>query len=197
MKIILAREHLVALELAQRDSRVPTSSERQEITRIINFWSKAYNDPNVNDVNLKNPLSERDVFLLCSSCCPEIIELTFQLLALQGEFSVNPESETSLLLGVWWYCPQIFRLLLAEKGWNIRTDLTDTLRNIRFRVRYYRRPKKVQRHKGYRDKGTLPDRQRVLRQSCLSEYYAEELRYLIERDKNLRDTIELLYGLIS
>jgi hypothetical protein len=197
VKLTLAREHLVALDLAHRDKRDPTPSERREITRIINFWSKVYNDPNVDDVSLKNPLSERDVFLLCSSCCPEIIELTFQLLTLQGQFSVNPESETSLLLGVWWHCPEIFRVLLSEKGWNIRTDLTETLRNIRFRVRYYRRPKKVQRHRGYRDKGTLPDRQRILRQSCLSEYYAEELKNLIERDKCLHDTIELLYGLIS
>lgn len=195
MKIQIQREHLQTLSLGMAD-RSPTSRERNEIRRIINVWSAAGSDPNVSEITLKNFISERDVILLLSSCCPEIIELTFQILTLQRDFSVNPESETSLLLGVIWFYPNAFRVLISERGWRYRDDVSETLQKIRIRKHYKRHPKKQQRIRGYRDKGNLPDSQRVLRQKCLSDYYAEEVYRALRYEKELRDTLELIFGMI-
>lgn len=200
MYIILPvfREYLEPLPIRSSLARDCSPGEIKELNRIFSLFAKAGSDPNVSNVTLKDPLSERQILYILNSDCAELIEAMFQILALgEQKFSLDSNNKYSLLLHILYNCPQILPVLRTEYGWKHVPDCTDTLRSIRVYIQYYRRPKRTQRHRGYRDKGSLPDEQFKLRQSCLSEYYAHEAKLIIEHDRELKDTIEFLVGLLQ
>jgi hypothetical protein len=86
---------------------------------------------------------------------------------------------------------------MREFGLTIREDLTDVLMNVRVRVIYKKRPKRSQRPRGYRDKGSNPTQQQKFRRQLCFDEAAEEARYLIQRDRELSDTLDYLKGLIQ
>lgn len=185
---------VIPTELNNRFTRSATQKERKEINRIISQWSSIYSDPNVTEVSLVNFISERDLLLIYASCCPEIIETVLQVLTLQRQYTVNPEVESSLLFGVLFLYPELFEILLIEKGWNYRSDVSEQLENIRFYKTYSQRPKKVQRKRGYTDQGSLKPTAKRLREECLTDYYLEEYNRMIQYDQQVRDTLQILAG---
>jgi hypothetical protein len=86
---------------------------------------------------------------------------------------------------------------MRQFGLSIQDDLTDVLKNIRVRVIYKRRPKRSQRPRGYRDRGNLPSQQSQLRRKLTFDEAAEEAYFLIQRDRELSDTLDFLIGLIQ
>ena len=184
--------------IRSRYARNLTPGEEHELNRIFEYLSKKGSDPNVQDVYLKEPLSQRQILLILSSDCSELIEAMFQLLAMAGQrFTLEENNNYSWQLFFLFYCPQLLEVLRTQQGWMHRSDCTDQLREIRVFVKYYRRPKRQQRHKGYRDKGSLPDEQFKLRSECLTEYYAEQARLLCEHDRELQDAIQIMIGYLQ
>lgn len=177
-------------------TRSPTSTESQQIRRIVLALERGLSDENVSDVFVQNEISPRDAILLCSSACPEVIELVLLLLAYQKDWSINPEHETSLLIGVLALEPRLFVPLLEAKGWRYQSDTSDILKNIRIKYHWKRRPRAAQRRRGYSDKGSLPDEQKRLRNACLSQYYIEQFEELQRSDREIRDTLEILRGML-
>lgn len=196
--VLLDSIRLCPLTVRSHLARNLTPGEQQELARIFTYFSKKGSDPQVSDVYLKDPLSQRQILYILSSDCAELIEGMFQILALAGQkISLDSNNQYSLLLFLTFYHPELLPVLRTQCNWNSVPDCTDVLKQIRVYVKYYRRPKRTQRHKGYRDKGSLPDQQFKLRQECLTEYYAYEAKLLSERDKELKDTIEVLFGALS
>lgn len=186
------------LVIRSRYARSLTQSEQHELSRIFSYFAKQGSDPNVQDVFLKDPLSHRQILFILSSDCADLIEAMFQILALANQkISLDENNEYSLQLFSLFCHPELLNVLRQQKGWNHIPDCTDQLKQIRVYVKYYRRPKRSERHKGYRDKGSLPDEQFKLRQECLTEYYAQEAKLLCDHDRELRDTIEVLFGLLQ
>lgn len=189
---------LCPLVIRSNFARSVTRSEQQELNRIFTYLSKEGSDPNVQEVFLKDPISQRQVLYILSSDCAYLIEAMFQLLAISGQnFRLEENDAYSLQLFVLFYHPELLPVVRNTRGWGHVADCSDILRQIRVYVKYKRRPKRTQRKRGYQDKGTLPDVQYRLRQGCLTEYYAEQARKIIEHDKGLRDTIELTFGFLS
>lgn len=173
-------------------------SEKQELKRIFTYFSTLGSDPNVQDVYLKEPLSQRQILYILSSDCAELIEAMFQILALaQQKFSLDENSIYSFQLFILFHHPELLPVMRIQQGWEHISDCSDILKNIRVYVKYYRRPRRLQRHKGYRDKGSLPDVQFRLRQDCLTEYYAEQARLQANHDQELKDMIEVAFGLMQ
>lgn len=177
-------------------TRQLSSGEEKELRRIFKVITDAGSDPNVQDVYLKNPISQRQLEMILSSQCPKLIEATFMLL----EFDRHPFKVQNDKYSLWLYAltrhPEILPVLQQELHWSYRSDLSDVLKEIRVYILYYRRPKRAQRHKGYRDKGSMQPEQTRLRQSCLTDYYAELAEQLARTDREFRDTVELLVGSI-
>lgn len=175
-----------------------TASERQELRRIFTYFAKLGSDLNVQSVELKSPISQRQVLYILSSDCAELIEAMFQLLALSGQnFHLEENNCYSFQLFMLFFHPELLPVMRVQQGWGHISDCSDILKEIRVYVRYYRRPTRTQRHKGYRDKGSLPDKQFQLRQGCLTEYYAEQARIIAEHDRELHDMIEVAFGFLS
>jgi len=172
--------------------------ESLEINRILKFLEKEGSDPNVLDVRLKNDLSQREILMFLSSGCPELINFLGILLAYSNtSFSLNISDRYSIILFVIQRCPQVLPVALKEFGLTVQDDLSDILKNVRIRVIYKRRPKRSQRHRGYRDKGSLPSRQSQFRRQLSFDEAAEEAEYLIQRDRELRNTLDFILGWIS
>jgi hypothetical protein len=178
--------------------RQPKAREQIEINRILSFLAKETSDPNVQEVKLKNDLTQREILMFLSSGCPELINFLGILLAYSTErISLNTGDRYSLLLFVINRCPQVLPTALREFGLSVQEDLSDILRNIRIRVIYKKRPKRSQRHRGYRDKGSMPTQQQVFRKILSFDEAAEEAEYLIQRDRELKDTLDFILGWIS
>jgi len=178
--------------------RKPTFGECREMSRIIYHISSAGSDPNVSDVYLKNSLSPRQFLMLLSSECLEIINFAFTLDVFERtDFQASLEDKYS----IWLLClakyPEALNVLRTELGLTAQTDVSNILKTIRVYKRYYRRPKRTQRHRGYRDKGNLPSEQEIFwRQTRLDEA-VQELDLRRQRDKELNDLVDLLFGAIQ
>lgn len=174
------------------------NSESREINRILTYLAKETNDPNVSDVKLKNDLSPREILMFLSSGCPELINFLGILLAYSGYgISLNTNDRYSIILFVIQRSPEVLPTALREFGLTVQEDLTDILRNVRIRVIYTKRPKRTQRHRGYRDKGSLPTGQAIFRRQLSFDEAAEEAGYLIQRDRELKNTLDFILGWIS
>lgn len=192
--------NLVTLGTSIQSSQVtrdPTSNERIQVSRIMRALERPESDSNIEDYFLQGDLSPKAIFYLLSSGCPQVIELTLLLLAIQGGGNINPEHEYSLLLGILHLEPRLFPILLEYKGWKYQNDVSDVLRDIRIKYRWKRRPRAKERIRGYRDHGTLPDEQHRLRQACLSKYYVEQFEQLSRTDREVHDTLAILEGYLS
>lgn len=178
-------------------TRPLASGEKQELERIFKVISDAGSNLNVQDVYLKSPISQRQLMMILSSRCPQLIEATFMLL----EFNRQPFRVQSDKYSFWLFAltrhPELLPVLQSELHWSYQSDLTDVLREIRVYIQYYRRPKRTQRHKGYRDQGSMQPEQTRLRQSCLTDYYAEQAEQLARTDREFRDAVELMVGMIQ
>jgi hypothetical protein len=178
--------------------RKATFNECREMSRIIYHIQSAGSDPNVSDVYLKNSLSPRQFLMLLSSECLEIINFAFFLDVFeQTNFQASLEDKYSLWLLCLAKYPEALNVLRSELRLTAQTDVSNILKTIRVYKRYLRRPKRTQRHKGYRDKGHLPSEQEIFqRQTRLDEAVLEiELRR--QRDKELNDLVELFFGMIQ
>lgn len=179
-------------------ARELTPSEGKELNRIFTYFGKLGSDPNVSNVSLRNPISQRQILYILSSDCAELIEAMFQLLALAGQtFHLEENNFYSFQLFMLVYHPELLPVMRVQQGWTHVSDCTDILKEIRVYVEYYRRPTRTQRHKGYRDKGSLPDEQFRLRQGCLTEYYAEQARLIAQHDRELHDMLEIAFGFLQ
>lgn len=183
-------------EFFTNGARPCTAGEKTELRRIFKVLTEAGQDPNVQDVYLKNPISQRQLLMILSSQCPQLIEATFQLLAFnRQEFRVGNDKYS-----IWLYAltrhPEILPVLVNELHWSYQPDLTDVLKEIRVYKQYYRRPKRPQRHKGYKDQGSQQPEQSRLRQQCLIDYYAEQAEQLARTDREFKNYIEFLVGAI-
>jgi hypothetical protein len=175
--------------------RQPTSQEKKEMNRILSLLTKFGSDENISNYFLKNDLTSREVLLLLSSECAEIIEFTFQLLVFQnGNLSVNEEDQFSLWLYCLTLCPQALPVFRETLHWHVQSDVSNILKNIRVRATYFRRPKRSQRKKGYTDKGSLPSQQEVFVRTLYSEEAQIEAVRIVERNKRLYDTAQFLIG---
>lgn len=184
-------------EFFSKGTRLLTVGEQTELIRVFSVIEKLGSDPNVQDVYLKNPISQRQMIMILSSQCPDLIEGAFTLLAFNNQqFSVENDAYSFWLYALCFH-PEVLPVLMNELGWRYQTDLTDTLKEIRVYAQYYRRPKRTQRHKGYRDKGSMQSEQSRLRRDCLTDYYAEQARFRVEHERSLHDTMELMVGFIS
>lgn len=194
-------ENLLSLRskpVRSKFARSLTVGESQELERIFTYLSKKGQDPNVANVHIKQPFSQRQILFILNSDCSELIEAMFQIIAISGmQFHLEENNSYSFLLFLLFFHPELLPTVRTQRDWRHVPDCTDTLKEIRVYTEYYRRPKRTQRHKGYRDKGNLPDEQFRLRQECLSDYYAEEAKLIAEHDSDLRDTIELFFGYLS
>lgn len=197
MKINLRVKTKVPLIANSDGYRSTTTRERVEINRILKFLEKAGSDPNVQDVQLKNDLTSQEILYFLSSGCPELVNFLGILLAYSNStFSLNSEDRYSIILHLVDRYPQVFPVAMREFGLTIREDVSDVLQNIRVRVIYKRRPKRSQRHRGYRDKGNLPDQQSQLRRVLTFDEAAEEARYHCQHVRELSDTIDFIFGMI-
>lgn len=174
-------------------NRMPSEAEEQETARIIQVWVSATHDQNVSSIEF-SPISEKDCLLILSSECPEIVELMFWILATQTRFSLDTESKFSLLLATIAYEPGVYRELIRVSGFKPRADVSQTLKKIRIWKQYYRRPKRIQRKRGYSDHGSLGDIQTRMRRECLSDFYLKEAQRLHQRDLKQKDFLELFVG---
>ena len=198
MRIQLQIQPYVNLKANSDGFRSLRSSESREINRILTYLAKTTTDPNVQDVKLKNDLSQREILIFLSSGCPELINFLGILLAYSGYgISLNTNDRYSTILFVIQRCPQVLPTALREFGLTVQEDLTDILRNVRIRVIYTKRPKRTQRHRGYRDKGNLPTEQAIFRRQLSFDEAAEEAEYLIQHDRDLKNTLDYIQGWIS
>lgn len=198
MKINLNIKTRVPLVANSDGYRQPTNSEKREINRILKFLEKEGSDPNVQDVRLKDDLTSQEILYFLSSGSPEIINFLGILLAYsKSTYSLNTEDKYSIILFLIQRYPQSFPVAMREFGLTIREDISDVLKNIRVRVIYKRRPKRSQRHRGYRDKGSLPSQQSKFRRITSFDEAAEEAKYLIQRDRELSETLDFIFGLIQ
>jgi hypothetical protein len=198
MKIHLQITPNINLSASVDGFRSLNSRESLEINRILKFLEKEGSDPNVQDITLKNDLSQREILMFLSSGCPELINFLGILLAYSNSsFSLNTSDRYSIILFVIQRCPQVFPKALQEFGLTVQDDLSDILKNVRVRVIYKRRPKRTQRHRGYRDKGSLPSEQSQFRRQLSFDEAAEEAEYLIQRDRELKNTLDFILGWIS
>lgn len=80
-----------------------------------------------------------------------------------------------------------------------RTKMEKRIRSIRPQYKIKKRPKRVQRHRGYRDKGTLPPYDAKIRRRELSlDVWNTELQNKIEVERQTRlDMTEFLKGFLS
>lgn len=197
MKINLDVRTLVPLAASVDGLRQPTFREKVEINRILHWLGKESSDPNVQDVRLKDELTSQEILYFLSTGSPEIINFLGILLAYSNStYSLNSEDKYSIILHLLNRYPEVFPTAMKEFGLTIREDISDTLSNIRVRVVYKKRPKRFQRHRGYRDKGNLPNQQAKYRRKLTFDEAAEEAKYLIQRDRELSDTLDLIFGLI-
>lgn len=176
-------------------TRPPTSGEKQEITRLMKALERG-SDPNIEHLFVNPEMSHRDFLLLLSSGCPQVIELALILQAMQDGWRIYPDQEASLLIGILAHEPRLFHLLLQSKGWRYQDNTVNTLRSIGIRYRWKRRPRRRTRKRGYQDHGSLRDDQQKLRNLCLSSYFDEQFEILRRTDKETRDTLEFLAGMI-
>lgn len=198
MKIKLDIKTRIPLVAASDGIRQPTNFEKKEINRILSFLSKEGSDPNVQEVELKDDLTPQEVLYFLSSGSPEIINFLGILLAYSNSsHTLNTEDRYSIILHLLDRYPQCFPVAMREFGLTIREDISDVLKNIRVRVIYKKRPKRSQRHRGYRDKGSLPNQQQKFRRKLTFDEAAEEANYLIQRDRELSDTLDFIFGLIQ
>jgi len=198
MKIHLQITSNMNLAASVDGFRSLNTREKLEINRILKFLEKEGSDPNVQDVALKNDLSQREILMFLSSGCPELINFLGILLAYSNSsFSLNAQDRYSIILFVIQRCPQVLPKALQEFGLTVQDDLSDILKNVRIRVIYKRRPKRTQRHRGYRDKGSLPSEQSQFRRQLCFDEAAEEAEFLIQRDRELRNTLDFILGWIS
>lgn len=197
MKINLDVRTLVPLAANADGFRQPTFREKLEINRILRWLGKEGNDPNVQEVRLKDELTSQEILYFLSTGSVEIINFLGILLAYSNStYSLNTNDRYSIILHLINRYPDVFPTAMKEFGLTIREDISDTLSNIRVRVIYKKRPKRFQRHRGYRDQGNLPNQQAKYRRRLNFDEAAEEARYLIERDRELSDTLDLIFGLI-
>lgn len=198
MKIYLNIKPYVNLRASEDGFRSLKNSESREINRIFAYLEKETSDPNVSDVRLKSELSQREILMFLSSGCPELINFLGILLAYSNTaISLNSNDKYSIILHIIQRCPQVLPVALREFGLSVQEDLSDILRNIRIRVIYKQRPKRTQRHRGYRDKGSLPSEQAIFRRQLSFDEAAEEAEYLIQRDRELKNTLDFILGWIS
>jgi hypothetical protein len=198
LKLKLNIETRVPLVAGAEGFRQPNNLEKLEMNRILRFLEKAGSDPNVQEVILKKPLSHRQILYFLSSGSPELINFLGILLAYsEGNLDLNTQDRYSIILHLVDRYPSSFPVALRQFGLSIQDDLTDVLKNIRVRVIYKRRPKRSQRPRGYRDRGNLPSQQSQLRRKLTFDEAAEEAYFLIQRDRELSDTLDFLIGLIQ
>ena len=176
-----------------------TSTERKQIDRILNVYrdSCRYLGTRISEVTFDPNLSERDIFILLSSFCPEVIEFGLQILCFQGELSLNSESDTSILLGILASEPRLLPILLEYKGWRQMPDVSQTLEKIRVQKIYRPRIEQVQRKRGYTDHGSMAPLETKIRKSCLTDELLEEYQRRVKYDRVLKDTIDFLVGYYS
>lgn len=197
MKIHLDVKTLVPLAAEREGFRQPTFREKLEINRILTWLGKEGSDPNVQQVELKDDLTAQEILYFLSTGSTEIINFLGILLAYSSSsFSFNSNDRYSIILHLIHRYPEVFPTAMKEFGLTIREDISDTLSNIRVRVIYKKRPKRFQRHRGYRDKGNLPTEQAKYRRRLNFDEAAEEAKYLIQRDRELSDTLDLIFGMI-
>lgn len=198
MKIQLKIKPFVNLRASEDGFRSLRNSESREINRILTYLAKEGTDPNVQDVYLKSDLTQRDILMFLSSGCPELINFLGILLAYSNKgISLNSNDRYSIILFVIQRCPQVLPSALREFGLTLQEDLSDILRNVRIRIVYKKRPKRFQRHRGYRDKGSLPTEQAIFRRQLSFDEAAEEAEFLIQRDRELKNTLDFILGWIS
>jgi hypothetical protein len=198
MKIHLQIKPYVNLRASEDGYRSLRNSESKEINRILTYLQKEGTDPNVQDVKLKNDLTQREILMFLSSGCPELINFLGILLAYSNfGITLNSNDRYSIILFVIQRCPQALPTVLREFGLSVQEDLSDILRNVRIRVIYKTRPKRTQRHRGYRDKGSLLSEQASFRRQLSFDEAAEEAEYLIQRDRELKNTLDFILGWIS
>jgi hypothetical protein len=167
------------------------------MARIWHHIQSVGTDPNVSDVFIKNSLSPRQLLMLLSSECIEIINFAYALDAFEGlNLLVNLEDKYSL----WLYClakyPEVLPVLRTELGLKAQTDVSNILKTIRVYKKYYRRPKRAQRHRGYKDKGHLPSEQDQYLKQLRYDEAVYEIELQIKRDKSLNDLVDLIFGTI-
>jgi hypothetical protein len=180
-----------------RGVRNLTIGERRQINRILKNIAKAGSDPNIDDLSV-SPLSQRQIMMILSSGCIELIDFLGIYLAYEGRgFSLNEEDQYSIILYLLSTSPEYFQVALQEFGLTRQADLSNTLETLRVRHHYRRRPKKTQRHRGYTDQGHLPSQQQSFSRLLTADEAAEEARLLVEHNKRLQDTIELIKGMIQ